>query len=51
MRLVLGWRLALICTSIVIVLLLEAMGLGDMFLGLYLDRSEENSHLLQSRVE
>ena len=46
MRLVLGWRLALVCNSHGIVLLLEAIGLGEGCLWLSLDRSGKESFLL-----
>ena len=46
MKLVLGWRLALVCSSNGIVLLLEAIGLGEGCLWLSLDRSGEDSSLL-----
>ena len=46
MRLVLGWRLALVSSSHGIVMLLEAIGLSEGCLWLSLDRSGEDSSVL-----
>lgn len=51
MQLLLGQKMALVCSSHGFVLLLKAIGLGEGCLGLCLGTSKENSNLLLTVVE